>query len=187
MASSNDEAGEDGEIQIVLEEIEVPTMEPTLQSPNKTPWLSEGTERFIKLAKGYGGRMCNACHYEFPNRGKLLEHVSQHKASYMCASRADTFWSSLIRNHKTSHGGDEYQIIYAVDAKIFGMCRENFKCPLKRLDREPSFNDLREKQRSHTKSVEKLPTPLALPPTSSSIRAMIKPIAKPKEMRTEDL
>ena len=187
MASSNDEAGEDGEIQIVLEEIEVPTMEPTLQSPNKTHWLSEGTERFIKLAKGYGGRMCNVCHYEFPNRGKLLEHVSQHKASYMCASRADSFWRYSIRNHKKGHGGDEHQITYAVDAKIFGMCRENFKCPLKRLDREPSFNDPQEKPRSLTKSVEKLPAPLALPPTSSSVRAMIKPIAKPKEMSKKDL
>ena len=126
MASSNDEAGEDGEIQIVLEGIEVPTMEPNLQSPNKTRWLSEGTERFIKLAKGYGGRMCNVCHYEFPNRGKLLEHVSQHKASYICASRADSFWRYSIRNHKKGHGGDEHQITYAVDAKIFGMCRENF-------------------------------------------------------------
>ena len=40
VASSNYEAGEDGEMQIVLEEIEVPTMEPTLQSPNKTHWLT---------------------------------------------------------------------------------------------------------------------------------------------------
>ena len=36
VASSNDEAGEDGEIQIALEEIPVPTMEPTLQSPHMT-------------------------------------------------------------------------------------------------------------------------------------------------------
>ena len=73
VASSNDEAGEDGEIQIVLEEIEVPTMEPTLQSPNKTHWLSEGTERFIKLAKGYGGRKCNVRSEE--HTSELQSHV----------------------------------------------------------------------------------------------------------------
>ena len=40
VASSNYEAGEDGEMQIVLEEIG----EPTLQSPNKTHW-STGEQR----------------------------------------------------------------------------------------------------------------------------------------------
>ena len=116
---------------LFLEKIEAPTMEPIPRSPKKTRWVSQETERFIKWAKGYGGRICNACHYEFPNSGKLLEHVSQHKVSYLCACGSHSNWRSSIRNHKNGHGGAEHQVIYTVDAEIFEMWREHVKYPLK--------------------------------------------------------
>ena len=60
------------------------------------------------------------------------------------------------------------------------MWRVYVKCPLKDFPRLRAirFTDPQETQKSPAKPVERLPTPLALPPTSPRVRAIIQPITK---------